>query len=192
MLELTNEQIGAWVGSFMLPLFRITALLMFMPIIGTQLVSARVRLYLALAICVLIMPTLPPVPAIDAINLQAMDDLDAMDLAALKNRPELREEDYRRKISVLEARRALLSILPGIDLNLSSNHDSNKFLYHNSWTEATGTISFNLMPDRSCWRTVRSTSKTPDTRPSSGSLSCTRRYPSADAPPWPRTFLCAR
>ena len=71
MLELTNEQIGAWVGSFMLPLFRITALLMFMPIIGTQLVSARVRLYLALAICVLIMPTLPPVPAIDAINLQA-------------------------------------------------------------------------------------------------------------------------
>lgn len=81
----------------------------------------------------------------DAINLQAMDDLDAMDLAALKNRPELREEDYRKKISVLEARRALLSILPGIDLNLSSNHDSNKFLYHNSWTEATGTISFNLV-----------------------------------------------
>ncbi|MDR7025004.1 flagellar biosynthetic protein FliR [Pseudomonas peli] len=71
MLELSNEQIGAWVGSFLLPLFRISALLMFMPIIGTQLVSARVRLYLALAICVVIMPTLPPMPVIDAINLQA-------------------------------------------------------------------------------------------------------------------------
>jgi len=71
MLELSNEQIGAWVGSFLLPLFRITAMLMFMPIIGTQLVSARVRLYLALAICLVIMPTLPPVPVIDAINLQA-------------------------------------------------------------------------------------------------------------------------
>ena len=71
MLELSNEQIGAWVGSFLLPLFRIAALLMFMPIIGTQLVSARVRLYLALAICVVIMPTLPPMPVIDAINLQA-------------------------------------------------------------------------------------------------------------------------
>jgi flagellar biosynthetic protein FliR len=71
MLELSNEQIGAWVGSFLLPLFRIAALLMFMPIIGTQLVSARVRLYLALAICLAIMPTLPPMPAIDAINLQA-------------------------------------------------------------------------------------------------------------------------
>jgi len=71
MLELSNEQIGAWVGSFLLPLFRIAAMLMFMPIIGTQLVSARVRLYLALAICLVIMPTLPPVPVIDAINLQA-------------------------------------------------------------------------------------------------------------------------
>lgn len=71
MLELSNEQIGAWVGSFLLPLFRITAFLMFMPIIGTQLVSARVRLYLALAISLAIMPTLPPMPAIDAISLQA-------------------------------------------------------------------------------------------------------------------------
>ena len=43
MLELSNEQIGAWVGSFLLPLFRIAALLMVMPIIGTQLVPVRVR-----------------------------------------------------------------------------------------------------------------------------------------------------
>ncbi|MGG5873868.1 flagellar biosynthetic protein FliR [Pseudomonas peli] len=71
MFELSNEQIGAWVGSFLLPLFRIAALLMFMPIIGTQLVSARVRLYLSLAICLVIMPTLPPMPVIDAISVQA-------------------------------------------------------------------------------------------------------------------------
>lgn len=50
MLELSNEQIGAWVGSFLLPLFRIASLLMVMPIIGTQLVPVRVRLYLAMAI----------------------------------------------------------------------------------------------------------------------------------------------
>ena len=52
MLELSNEQIGAWVGSFLLPLFRIASLLMVMPIIGTQLVPVRVRLYLAMAIAV--------------------------------------------------------------------------------------------------------------------------------------------
>jgi outer membrane protein TolC len=81
----------------------------------------------------------------DAVHLQPLDDLDALDQAALSSRPELREEDYRKKISVLEARRAMLALLPGIDLNFSTNHDSNKFLFHNSWSEATSTISFNLL-----------------------------------------------
>ncbi len=71
MLELSDAQIGGWVGSFLLPLFRIAALLMTMPIIGTQLVPVRVRLYLSLAFCVVLMPTLPPMPEVDAINLRS-------------------------------------------------------------------------------------------------------------------------
>jgi len=62
MLELTNAQIGGWVAQFLLPLFRVAALLMSMPIIGTQLVPMRVRLYLAVAISVVLVPALPPVP----------------------------------------------------------------------------------------------------------------------------------
>lgn len=69
MLELTEAQIGGWVGSFLLPLFRIAALLMTMPVIGTQLVPTRVRLYLALALCVVLMPNLPPMPEVDAISV---------------------------------------------------------------------------------------------------------------------------
>ncbi|MBX9754413.1 MAG: flagellar type III secretion system protein FliR [Pseudomonadaceae bacterium] len=72
MLELTTEQIGAWVGSFLLPLFRIASLLMVMPIIGTKLVPARVRLYLALAICLVLAPTVPPIAPFDAVSLQAI------------------------------------------------------------------------------------------------------------------------
>ena len=72
MLELSNEQIGGWVGQFLLPLFRIAALLMVMPIIGTQLVPTRVRLYLALAISVLLVPTLPPMPQVDALSLRSL------------------------------------------------------------------------------------------------------------------------
>jgi len=78
-------------------------------------------------------------------KLQPFDDLNALDLAALNNRPELREEDYRKKISVLEGRKALLAFLPGIELNLSSNRDSNKFLLNNTWGEAGSTVSLNLM-----------------------------------------------
>jgi len=71
MLELSDAQIGGWVGSFLLPLFRIAALLMTMPVIGTQLVPMRVRLYLSLAICIVLMPTLPAMPEVDAINLRS-------------------------------------------------------------------------------------------------------------------------
>ncbi len=70
MLELSDTQIGGWVGSFLLPLFRIASMFMVMPIIGTQLVPNRVRLYLALAVCVVVMPTLPAMPQVDAIDLR--------------------------------------------------------------------------------------------------------------------------
>ncbi|MES2536295.1 MAG: TolC family protein [Pseudomonadota bacterium] len=80
-----------------------------------------------------------------AAAMSRLDDMDALDQAALANRPELREEDYRKKISVLEGRKALLGFLPGIELNLSASHDSNKFLLHNNWTDAGGVISLNLL-----------------------------------------------
>jgi len=72
MLELTNAQIGGWLGQFLLPLFRIASMLMVMPVIGTQLVPARVRLYLALAICLVLAPTLLARYGLDAVSLQAM------------------------------------------------------------------------------------------------------------------------
>lgn len=78
-------------------------------------------------------------------NLRLLDDMDALDQAALAYRPELREEDYRKKVTVLEARRALYSILPGIEITTSANHDSNSYLYKNNWVEAGASISFNLL-----------------------------------------------
>ena len=73
-----------------------------------------------------------------------LGNIDALDRTALALRPELREEDYRKRISVLEARKALLSLLPGIEFYSSANRDSNKYLYQNSWNEAGATVSFNL------------------------------------------------
>lgn len=72
MLELSNEQIGGWISQFMLPLFRVGALLTSMPIIGTQLVPTRIRLYLSLAITLVIVPMLPPMPQVDALSIPAL------------------------------------------------------------------------------------------------------------------------
>lgn len=72
MLQLTDAQIATWVASFILPLFRIAAVLMTMPIIGTKMVPGRIRLYLALAITVLVVPGLPPMPEVNPLSLSGL------------------------------------------------------------------------------------------------------------------------
>ena len=72
MLELSSAQIAGWISNFLLPLFRIAAVLMVMPIIGTQLVPQRVRLYMSLAITVLLVPVLPDMPQVDALSLRSL------------------------------------------------------------------------------------------------------------------------
>lgn len=68
MLELDAARIGQWVFQYLLPLFRISAFLMLAPIFGTQMVPARVRAVLALAITVLVASLLPDLPPMDALS----------------------------------------------------------------------------------------------------------------------------
>ena len=72
MLALTDTQISTWVASFILPLFRVAAVLMSMPVFGTTLVPTRVRLYFALAITVVIAPGLPAMPPVNALDLSGL------------------------------------------------------------------------------------------------------------------------
>lgn len=67
-IELGPEAIGQWVGSFLWPLFRIGSFLMVIPIFGTQLVTARIRVGLALAMTILVMPMIGDVPAVDGLS----------------------------------------------------------------------------------------------------------------------------
>ncbi len=79
-------------------------------------------------------PDLPPAPA----RVERLEDI------ALAQRPELREEDYRRRITANETRRAIASALPGISFSTGWNHDSNRFLLNNSWVETGLRVSANL------------------------------------------------
>lgn len=64
----TGAEITAWVGSFLWPLFRIGAVVMAAPIFGAQSVPVRVRLIIAMGITSVVVPLLPPMPAIDLFN----------------------------------------------------------------------------------------------------------------------------
>jgi hypothetical protein len=64
---------------------------------------------------------------------------------ALLNRPELREEDLRRRISGDETRRQLMQAFPNLTLGLGAQYDSNRLLYNNDWVESSARISWNLL-----------------------------------------------
>jgi multidrug efflux system outer membrane protein len=72
----------------------------------------------------------------------AVEDMERM---ALLNRPELREEQYQKRISAAEVHKAMLRMLPGLTFSTSVSYDSNSYLINNSWAEAGLRVSWNLL-----------------------------------------------
>jgi outer membrane protein TolC len=73
---------------------------------------------------------------------------------ALQNRSEIREVLYRSRINEQEAEAALLELLPGINLLVGGNADSNSLLYNSNWVGWGARASWNAMrlfqyPERS-------------------------------------------
>lgn len=71
-------------------------------------------------------------------------DMLGMEKTALMKRPELREEDYKERISVDDAKRLVLGALPSIGLDASFQYDSNKYLYKSNWLEYGARASWDL------------------------------------------------
>lgn len=72
-------------------------------------------------------------------------DLKELENLALVNRPELREEAYQKRISAKDVTRAMVGLIPGLELEYKANYDSNSFNYSNSWTNWGASISYNLL-----------------------------------------------
>jgi flagellar biosynthetic protein FliR len=56
MMALSMDAITQWVASLLWPLFRIGAFFMTVPLLGSQLVPARIRLYLSLSFTIMLWP----------------------------------------------------------------------------------------------------------------------------------------
>lgn len=72
MIEVNAAQATAFVGSLLWPFMRIGAMLMAMPVIGTRLVTVRVRVAAAMLITFLVMPLLPVMPAVEPLSLAGL------------------------------------------------------------------------------------------------------------------------
>lgn len=68
-MEFTDTQIAAFIQQYLLPFFRIAALLMVMPIFGARTVATRVRLASAFLITLIVVPFIPNAPEVKSISL---------------------------------------------------------------------------------------------------------------------------
>lgn len=62
MLTITSAQWAEWLTIYLLPLFRLAALVTTAPLFSNRAVPARIRLVVAVALTLVIAPTLPPPP----------------------------------------------------------------------------------------------------------------------------------
>jgi len=89
--------------------------------------------------------TLKLAPAGAPLRARLASEPQRMEELALTLRPELREEDYQVRISSQEGRKALLSLLPGLQLSGGAHADSNSFLVNNNWADYGLKVTWNLL-----------------------------------------------
>ncbi len=70
--------------------------------------------------------------------------LDELENNAMIHRPELRIESYQKRIGTLEVKKAMLQMLPGLELSLNSYYDKTKYLVNNNWLDAGFHLSWNV------------------------------------------------
>ncbi len=72
MIELTDAMIASWVSHFMWPFIRLSSFFIIVPVLGSRLVPARIRISLSFVITLTIYPLLPDMPIIEALDVQTM------------------------------------------------------------------------------------------------------------------------
>ena len=80
-----------------------------------------------------------------AATLELTTRIDTLEALALRSRPELGEEAYKTRVNESEARRSVLALFPNLNLDVSNNYDSNRFLVNSAWNSIGLSVAFNLV-----------------------------------------------
>lgn len=67
-IDLSTEQVITWVNAVLLPFFRVGALMMTAPLLGTRAIPIRIRMAFTILVTSVIAPTLPPLPPLDPLS----------------------------------------------------------------------------------------------------------------------------
>lgn len=82
-----------------------------------------------------------PEPALPA-EVAATERLEQI---ALRQRPEIMEEWYRKRVDMNDIRIAKSQLWPNVSVSVGYQYDSNKYLYNNHWSDTGLQVSINLL-----------------------------------------------
>ncbi len=71
-MSIALEQLTAWMTGFLWPFFRVAALITMVPLLGMRTIPITFRVGMAVALTLVIMPLLPPTPAIDPVSAEGL------------------------------------------------------------------------------------------------------------------------
>ena len=110
-----------------------------------ELVSARTQLALLMGVRPNTRVELADLPEGKYQIPEIKIDIQTQEKSALALRPELVELHYQKRITHKEGRAALMALLPGLNLSVSTAHDDSEYLLHNDWVSHGATVSLNLL-----------------------------------------------
>ncbi len=71
--------------------------------------------------------------------------LKQLETKALLNQPELREEDYIKRVKKLDVKKAFIRLFPGLEISMGTEYNSNGYLYNNNWIQAGLRVTWNVL-----------------------------------------------
>lgn len=74
----------------------------------------------------------------------AQTNVEEFEVRALAHNADMKESIYKTRIAVLETRKSLLRLLPGLNLTYGPQTSNNAFYINKNWIEGAAQVSFNL------------------------------------------------
>lgn len=73
------------------------------------------------------------------------ENLQTQEWEALKSRPEIREEVLQKNITLRDTKREVLATLPGVELFVGKNYESNSFLQDSTWISSSAKLVQSIL-----------------------------------------------
>lgn len=109
-----------------------------------QLAEIELKSMLSLPLNAMLVLTTQPKDIEGDVKSLTEEAVSEQEWAALKVRPEMREEILKRNMTLQDTRREIFQTFPGLDLVFSKEYDSNKFLVDPSWSNFSAKIVQSL------------------------------------------------